>query len=263
MPANLDPDPNRLPKFLPPLAFLVLVERFYASLIHCASSAEAGLGGRLLYVGDFDGNDRALMVAANIAGAASLAVTADPIEPKLAMQDGVADFLVNSLDEALRILKNEIRKREPVAVCVAASPALIEQEMLERGVMPDLVRETSSSDRSELSRVVLFFGGRPTAVASLAPARDESVISWSVNEAPAKWLPRLDAIAMDFFVSDESESAQTARRWLHLAPRYLGRLAGNLRVLRCPNSTAQDLANRMRASVQSGAVGVPVRIEIL
>ena len=29
---------------------------------------------------------------------------------------------MTSLDESLRILKNEIRKREPVAVCIAAAP---------------------------------------------------------------------------------------------------------------------------------------------
>ena len=34
------------------------------------------------------------------------------------MRDGVIDFLVTSLDEALRILKNEMRKRTAVAVCV-------------------------------------------------------------------------------------------------------------------------------------------------
>ncbi len=46
---------------------------------------------------------------------------------------------MTSLDEALRILKNEIRKRETVAVCVAAAPETVEREMLERGVLPDLL----------------------------------------------------------------------------------------------------------------------------
>ena len=58
------------------------------------------------------------MRAANIAGAASLSATADVATQKQAIRDGVVDFLVTSLDEAARILKNEIRKRQPVAVCV-------------------------------------------------------------------------------------------------------------------------------------------------
>ena len=55
------------------------------------------------------------------------------------MHAGVIDFLVNSLDEALRILKNEIRKREPVSVAVSIAPQAIAQEMLDRGVLPDLL----------------------------------------------------------------------------------------------------------------------------
>ena len=81
---------------------------------------EPTLGGKLLYIGELDPAGRALAVAGNIAGVASLCASADPAIQKQAVRDGVVDFLVTSLDEALRILKNEIRKREPVAVCVGA-----------------------------------------------------------------------------------------------------------------------------------------------
>ena len=87
------------------------------------------------------------MVAGNIAGAASLAATADPVAQKQAIREGVVNFLVTSLDEALRILKNEIRKRETVAVCVAASPQAVAAEMLERGVLPICCRLTPRVSR--------------------------------------------------------------------------------------------------------------------
>jgi urocanate hydratase len=142
----LAPDPNLSAAFnlaLP--GFLLNVERFYASLISASHpgsepEGEPGLGGQLFYAGELDPVGRALMVAANIAGAASLAATPDLDAQKQAVRDGVADFLVISLDEALRILKNQIRKRETVAVCVGAAPAAVNWEMLERGVLPDLVR---------------------------------------------------------------------------------------------------------------------------
>ena len=222
----------------PHLAFPLLVDRFYASLIRHASSAEVGLGGHLLYVGELDENGRALMVAANIAGAASLAATGDSAAGKQAIRDGVADFLVTDLDEALRILKNEIRKREPVAVSVAAAPAAIEREMIERGVLPDLVRESWCGRRDTLPP--RDFGGSPIPIAPAAPAQHESILAWSLDESPAKWLPRLDAIAMEWLASDDSPSAQIARRWLRFAPRYLGRLASNVRVLSCPELIAHD-----------------------
>ena len=61
---------------------------------------EPSLGGKLLYAGELDAEARALLVAANIAGAASLAASADAAARKQAMRDGVVDFLVTSLDEA-------------------------------------------------------------------------------------------------------------------------------------------------------------------
>ena len=259
MPVDSEPDGSTV-QLMP---FPVLVERFYASLIRHASSVEAGLGGRLLYVGEVGESGRALMVAANIAGAASLTATADPVAQKQAIRDGVADFLVTTLDEAIRILKNEIRKHEPVAVCVAAAPAAIEQEMLERGVLPDLVRNSGLTGVAAAPRPPLTFGGDPAVVEQLSAAEGESLLSWSVDEAPARWLPRLDAIAMECLALVESPYVQMARRWLRFAPRYLGRLSRNVRVLRCSTAESEAIVERMCAAVLSGEVPVSIRIEIL
>jgi hypothetical protein len=265
MTPNLDPDldPVHSPSPASPFAFPLFVNSLYASVIRHAPTAEAGLGGRLLYVGKLDDDGRALMVAANIAGAASLAATADQVAGKQAIREGVADFLVMDLDEALRILKNEVRKREPVAVCVAAVPEFIEQEMLERGVLPDLIRQFSLSGAPDFPRTAITFGESPQHIAPVAPAEHESILAWSVAEAPAQWLPRLDGIAIECLSADESPSAKILRRWLRFAPRYLGRLAANTRVLRCPEPTANDIARRIRASTQSGEITVPVRIEFV
>ncbi|MGP8226349.1 MAG: hypothetical protein ACLQGT_09370, partial [Terracidiphilus sp.] len=130
---------------------------------------EPSLGGKLLYAGELDEEARALLVAANIAGAASLSASSDAAARKQFMRDGVVDFLVTSLDEALRILKNEIRKHEPVSVCVALEPETVEKEMLERGVAPDLVR--------------------PDAADSL---EGQTLLCWRVASSPSIWLPKLD-----------------------------------------------------------------------
>jgi hypothetical protein len=100
-------------------------------------------------------------------------------------------------------------------------------------------------------------------VAPLDRLQDESLLTWSVEDAPAQWLPRLDAIAMDCLAGDESSSAQSARRWLRLAPRYLGRLARYVRILRCTTPAANAIAKRMRASIDSGEIAVPVRVEFV
>jgi hypothetical protein len=234
--------------------FALQVERLYAGLIRTASARglasetwdpEPSLGGKLLYAGQLDEEARALLVAANITGVASLAASADAAGRKQALRDGVVDFLVTSLDEALRILKNEIRKRETVAVCVALEPETVEQEMLERGVEPDLLR--------------------PGAADSLV---DQTLLCWRVASSPSIWLPKLDAIALDCLEENmgapglDSETWDSARRWLRLAPRYLGRMAQGVRVLRCSESAAANFLERMREVVESGEIGVAVEIKL-
>jgi len=113
---------------------------------------------------------------------------------------------VTSLDEALRILKNEIRKRAPVAVCIAAQPGEIEAQMAERGVLPDLLRPADE----------------PTGVGPpISGSIDGAVVVWSVSAAPAQWIPSLDALALECL----DPRAVIALRWVRMAPRYLGRLA--------------------------------------
>jgi hypothetical protein len=237
--------------------FILHVERFYESLLGAAVSdagREPSLGGKLLYAGDLDGEGRGLMVAGNIAGAASLAATADLAVQKQAIREGVADFLVTSLDEALRILKNEIRKRETVAVCVAAAPQAIEGEMLERGVLPDLLRTTAAS--APACRTFLRQGAHPIQLPS--PAKIRTLLTWQAAAAFAQWLPRLDALALDCLKLDD----WYARRWLRFAPRYLGRLAQGVRLLGCDEEFATDFIERVRCRVESGEVGVAVEIQV-
>lgn len=231
--------------------FILQVERFYAGLMRAAKPAlahetwnqcpdsEPNLGGKLFYAGELNSETRALIVAANIAGAATLAALADAEARKQFMREGIVDFLVTSLDEALRILKNEVRKRETVAVCVALESEISEaefaREMIERGVRPDLTR--ADTDES------------PQAQALLA---------WSVAAAPAIWLPKLDALAADCLHSEE----KAARRWLRLAPRYLGRLAQGVRLLRCAESSAAKFLERMRQEVELGEIGIAVELAL-
>ena len=224
--------------FQPPLSaafdFLLAVERLYAGLI--AAAPDAGLGGKLLYIGALGDEGRPLAAAANIAGAASLAVIPGAAVGKQAMREGIVDFLVTDLDEALRILKNQLRKHEPVAVCVASAPDRVEAEMFERGVLPDLLGPAVPDTAA----------ARWPASPRIAPAplvAGEVLIAWSVAAAPALWLPRMDALAAECLPPDDV----SARRWLRLAPRYTGRLAQGVRLLRCSAAVGQTIFDRASA----------------
>lgn len=249
------------PQSFAALDFILQVEQAYAFLMRgvsvghdSAAGRQQGVGGKLLYAGELDQKGRVLVVAGNIAGAASLAATADPELQKQAIRDGVVDFLVTSLDEALRILKNEIRKGATVAVCVGAAPEAVEREMSERGVMPDL-------QRPELSAAggAGFWASEQTLESADSRTRKPTVlvqVAWCAAAAPAQWLPRLDAIALDC-LGPENPSA---RRWLRLAPRYLGRLAQGLRLLSAEREFALKFIAQVRERVESREIGVPVEI---
>lgn len=224
-----------------PIDFVLNVEHLYATLVKRAvplSGEEPTLGGKLLYIGELDQRTRALVLAGNIAGAANLTATADVATQKQAIRDGVVDFLVTSLDEALRILKNEVRKRERIAVCVSVAPAPMEREMAERGVQPDLL----GSD--------VFEGD---------PRRSTSHLTWSVNSAPALWLPKMDALGIECL--DPLQGIE--RRWLRLAPRHLGRMAQNVRALSVDREFASRFIQQVKTPVESGEIGAAVSIQFV
>ncbi|HUD22358.1 MAG TPA: hypothetical protein VMQ60_05900 [Acidobacteriaceae bacterium] len=77
--------------------------------------------------------------AVSIAGGATLLLDSDAGAVKSAMRRGELDFVVNTLDEALRALKNEVRQRRPLSVGLTAEVSGTLREMVERGVLPDLL----------------------------------------------------------------------------------------------------------------------------
>jgi urocanate hydratase len=253
----------------PPLTssfeFVAGVARAYAALVVAPhANRESGLGGKLFYTGDLDEAGRALVVAANIAGAATLVATADSNAQKQAVRDGVADFAVTTLDEALRILKNQLRKRETVAVCVALAPSEVEKEMNERGVAPDLLRRDLRHDLriSPIHQALLPEESEeaPTvpedAPTEPDPGKTSALITWRVDSALPKDLARLDEIALSCLDPEEWKS----RRWLRLSPRYLGRLAQGLRLLDADCEFSARFIDRVRQSVEQGEIAFAVEI---
>lgn len=209
------------------------------------ANPESGLSGSLFYAGEMDEQGRALVVAANITGAATLVASADLATQKQAIRDGVADFLVTTLDEALRILKNQLRKRETVSVCVAMTPAAMEREMNERGVEPDLLR--LDVPIAPLHEALVHQEGEydetdPTGIPAL--------VIWRVDSSHRKDLAELDAIALECLDTND----WPARRWLRLAPRYLGRLAQDLRLLSTHREFAARFSQQLRERSERGEI---------
>src|SRR5580698_1578283 len=103
------------------------------------------LAGRLVVTGGLGGMGGAQPLAATMNGAAFLGIDIDPERIKRRVKGGYCDVLVTNLDEALRILKNAVRKRETASVGLVGNCADLIPELAKRGVVPDLLTDQTSA----------------------------------------------------------------------------------------------------------------------
>jgi urocanate hydratase len=103
------------------------------------------LAGKLVATGGMGGMGGAQPLAATMNGAAILCVEVDPERIKRRVKTGYCDVMVNSLDEALRILKNAVRQREAASVGLVGNCADVIPELARRGVVPDLLTDQTSA----------------------------------------------------------------------------------------------------------------------
>ena len=211
----------------------------YRSVLRAGGAAS--LGGKLVLLSSPESTALERAAGARIAGAAALLVLENEAEGKLAVRDGACDFLVTGLDEALRILKNEVRKGAPVAVCLRAAPAPVLLELVARGVQPDLL----DAPQSELVR-----RGARTIAWHPAVAHGECWVEWRAGSARA--LAEVDGVATDLLDWDGGER----RRWLGQAPLVLGRAMTRVRWLPMRAEECSRLVAAVAASPQSAAVTV-------
>jgi len=103
------------------------------------------LAGKLVVTGGMGGMGGAQPLAATMNGAAFLGIDVDPERIKKRLKAGYCDVMVTSLDEALRILKNAVRKGEATSVGLVGNCADVIPELAKRGVVPDLLTDQTSA----------------------------------------------------------------------------------------------------------------------
>jgi urocanate hydratase len=123
-----------------------IVQGTYQTFAACAEKHFGGaLEGKLVVSGGMGGMGGAQPLAATMAGAAFLGIDVDAERIKKRLKTGYCDFMVNTLDEALRILKNAVRKKEAVSVGLVGNCADVIPELVERGVVPDVLTDQTSA----------------------------------------------------------------------------------------------------------------------
>jgi len=104
------------------------------------------LAGKLVVGGGMGGAGGAQPLAAALHGAAFLGIDADAEHIKRRVKSGYCEVMVNSLDEALRILKNAVRQRKSVSTGLIGNCADVFPELARRGVVPDLLTDYTPAE---------------------------------------------------------------------------------------------------------------------
>lgn len=196
------------------------------------SSLRHDWAGMLIIASGLTAGGEELSIASNIAGAGFLGIDSRPEICRATLRSGACDFVVNSVDEALRILKNEIRKRKPVSVALSTDEAVALEELLARGVQPELFAAfneaaTGKEDAADRFRAfgatVLKFNGE-SGVGLDAEAKLEEFTSQQRLSSVAllclnaEQLRVRDAQLLELVPPDDPR-----KRWFASAPRFFHR----------------------------------------
>jgi urocanate hydratase len=163
--------------------------RLYRALMH----QRTDWGGRLVLLCGPGRAQTGAPAAVSIADGATLALDSNAAAMKAALRAGYLDFVVNSLDEALRALKNQVRQKRGLSVGLIANVDATLAEMAERGVQPDLQLDPAMP----------------------APHAEVDERFFPADDAEA--LRKIDAALFTLIPVDDI----LRRRWIERSPRFL------------------------------------------
>ncbi|RZU39542.1 hypothetical protein [Edaphobacter modestus] len=194
-------------------------------------------GGALILSLGLSPDGAALAAAANIAGAVSLSIDNAPGRIREIVRAGAVAFVVHTLDEAIRAMKNEVRKRASLSVALSADPLASLEEAAARGLAPQLFSSLLPLD-PKISEIACRFQALGADLVAFAenpgslPAgfrSSESILapflesrSWQLRtcafESPTD-LRTFDRRALALIPPEDT----LRRTWLESAPRILQR----------------------------------------
>lgn len=203
------------------------------------SALKPAWGGSVVLSLGLDPQGTALSVASNVAGAVSLAIDNDPVRISEVVRNGAVDFVVNTLDEAIRAMKNEVRKQSPLSVALNMNPDSALQEIIGRGLAPSLfacfagigalqMRVQASNHFASLGTTLLDFGSTAnlpvhpaissaSLINSLIDSKGWSLACFSFQSSGA--LRTFDAEVLKLLPGGD----HMRRAWMQSVPRILQR----------------------------------------
>lgn len=165
----------------------------------------------------------ALLLAASIAGGASLVVEQHSEAVRFALRNGVVDSTVLTLDEALSVLRKQQELQQPVVVLLEQEATAGLVALIERGAQPDLLRCTEEVPEAH----VLWQRGAVRIPHPPEKLQADTIhIAWRAADGGSVVLRQVDLLATQLLPDDDHER----QNWMARAPRYLHR---SMRSERC------------------------------
>ena len=199
--------------------------RLYGELV----TRRQNYGGQLVFTYGTGCSATGLPAAVSIAGGTTLALDPDASAVKAVFRQGGVDFVVNTLDEAVRVLKNEVRQHRPLGVALIAEVGPVLAEMAERGVLPDLHVSidgtTEGPGRGHLHLATTKGVVAPTAELTAWLKTNH----WSESVVPSTAENPLRALDASLLVDLPSDDA-IRRTWLQRISHYQRSTPGGERV---------------------------------
>jgi urocanate hydratase len=225
-------------------------------------TSEDGMAGLLLTCVDFGLEGAEFAVATTIAGGTFLGIDPSAENLKAAVRNGSCDFMVNTLDESLRVLKNELRKKKALSVGLLGEATAILPAMVERGVQPDLIADSGASDTETAppyQASLLQFVQRGAVEVNPRAAKDSHEsefleVIWTA--ASLVDLRRMDDLALRQISADNF----IRRRWLQHAPAYFHRQRPLQRVLGMHSEEVTRLAAAFKNAISGGEIQSPATL---
>src|SRR5256886_2572088 len=103
------------------------------------------LAGRILLTGGLGGMGGAQPLAATMNGAVFLGVEVDPARIEKRLKSGYCDKIAHSLDDALKLIDQARKDRQPLSVGLVGNCADVLPELARRGVVPDVLTDQTSA----------------------------------------------------------------------------------------------------------------------
>ncbi|MFN3585725.1 urocanate hydratase [Phenylobacterium sp.] len=123
-----------------------IVQGTYETFVEMGRQHYGGdLSGRWLLTAGLGGMGGAQPLAAVMAGASCLAIECQRSRIEMRLRTGYLDRAAESLDEALEIIARSCREKTPVSVGLLGNACEVLPQLLERGVLPDLLTDQTSA----------------------------------------------------------------------------------------------------------------------